>query len=225
MKRYIALLTLALILIGVVWGGCVFDKAWYQLEEGDCTNDPLPEDAGLETVDTVSCSDAYEWRVVSTFEVPRQQSYPGVAFYDRMAWEQCDSRYTDFLFPLEEDWEEGNQIRTVICLQNSFGLSIRDPGRLDRLVALESLKINDCYKEAPRTDYSLVEKVNCSAQWEYKVTHIFEIDDLDSYPSDAYLDRLALRRCPQPWTHHYSPSPQSWRVGERTVQCLTSSSQ
>ena len=221
MKRYIAFLTLPLILIGVAWGGCIFDKAWYQLKEGDCISDALPEDIQLESIDTVSCSESYEWRVVSTFEVPRQATYPGVAFYEKEALDKCDPRTTDFLFPLEEDWEQRSQVRTMICLQNSFGLSVQAPGRLDRLVALQSLGINECFKEAPRTDYLLVEKVSCTSQYDYIVRHRFEVRDMATYPGLDYLDRLALRECPEPWDYYFYPSPENWRLGDRVVTCVS----
>ena len=221
MKRYIAFLTLPLILIGVAWGGCIFDKAWYQLKEGDCISDALPEDIQLESVDTVSCSDGYEWRVVSTFEVPRQDSYPGEDFYAKAAFDQCDPLHTDYIFPLEEDWGQGSQIRKVICLQDSFGLSVKDPARLDRLVALNSLAINDCFKEVPQTDYLLVEKVSCTSQWDYIVRHRFEVRDMATYPGLDYLDRLAVRECPEPWDYYLYPSPESWQVGDRLVMCIS----
>ena len=214
------ILTVFLILVAAAWAGCIFDDTWDNLQEGDCLNGPIPEGTSIERVDTVSCDGEYEWRVVGRFETPERKSYPGEDFYTKQAQQRCDPRATDFLYPLEEDWARAGRDRTVICIQNSFGLSVKNPAKLDRLVAVLSLDINDCYKDAPETDYLLVEHVGCTSRYDYIVRHRFEVHELSFYPALDYLDMLAAQECPEPWDYFYYPDPETWGLGDRTVICV-----
>ena len=43
--------------------------------------------------------------------------------------------------------------RTVSCLQESFGLSVVDPDKLDRLVRVNTANAGECFNEAPETGW------------------------------------------------------------------------
>ena len=191
------------------------------IQEGDCIDSTLPEGISIESVVIVVCSGPWQYRALNSFEVEDHDSYPGEDIISRLAYERCDRRYSYFLFPLAESWTLG--YRTVDCLQHSFGLSINDPAKLDRLVRINSLISGECFNEALETDNLLVEVVNCSGSWEVRVLNSFHAADSDAYPGADFFRQLADESCGRQTSSRRIPSPEVWSVGDRTVICLQNS--
>ena len=192
-----------------------------EIQDGDCINSTLPEGISIETVVIVPCAGNWQYRVLSSFAVANADSYPGEDFFEQRAYESCDRRYSYFLFPLAESWSFGD--RTVNCLQDSFGLSIIDPGKLDRLVSASSLSPGECYNDAPETDYLLVELVDCHGEWQYRVLGSFDVADIDRYPGEDFFSQRAYESCDRRYSLSTPPSSESWRLGDQTVYCLQDS--
>ena len=182
---------------------------------GECLND-APETDGL-LVEVVDCSGEWQYRALSAFEIADSGRYPGEDHFNQSAYERCDKQYTRFLFPDTDSWAIGD--KTVICLQESFGLSTTDPAKLDRLIDLAALDVGACFNEAPEADYLLVEHVDCSGAWELQITDRFDVPGGD-YPGEGYFERQASQKCEASWDYYFSPSPESWAFGDRSITCV-----
>ena len=183
---------------------------------GECFNE-APETGGVQ-VELVNCSGAWQYRVLNSFDVAEIDTYPGEDFFQQRARERCDPRYTEFFFPLAENWELGD--RTVICLQQSFGLSVVDPNKLDRLVSLGSLSFGECFNEAPETGELQVELVDCSGAWQFRVLNSFDVAQSGGYPGENFLEQIANDRCRTETTGFHFPAAETWSLGDRKVICL-----
>ncbi len=139
-------------------------------------------------------------------------------YFVQQANQNCDRRYTYFLYPLRESWMLGD--REVDCLQESFGLSVADPTKLDRLVNYLQLRSGDCYNEASETDQHIAEIVNCSEDWEYRVTNRFDVTDSGAFPGDDFINKQAFERCNEPYDFYLRPSEESWKLGDKAVLCI-----
>ena len=192
-----------------------------EIQDGDCINSALPEGISIETIEIVPCSGTWQYRSLSSFDVVDTGSYPGEASFEQRAYEECDRRYSYFLFPDAESWRLGE--RTVNCLQNSFGLSAIDPGKLDRLVGITSLSSGECYNEAPETGDLSAELVDCSGEWEFRVVNSFEVADTGSYPGEEFFEQQAYEGCDRRYSYFLFPDAGSWRLGDRTVNCIQDS--
>ena len=188
------------------------------LQDGDCINSTILDGIDIESVEIVPCDEPWQFRVLNTIEVTQTGSYPGEASFSREVFENCDRRHSFLLFPTRESWNLGD--RAINCLQESFGLSVSDPAKLDRLVGYETLLTGECYNDAPETDYFLAEVVSCSGNWEYRVTNRFDIARTGSFPGDEFIDQEAYERCEEPYDSYLPPSPESWELGDSTVLCL-----
>ena len=183
---------------------------------GDCITSTLSEGAEISSVEITVCEGGeWEYRVVSQFTIEDHKSYPAIAEFDQLARARCDRRYSTYLHPLEESWAWGD--KQIDCLQGNFGLAVSDPAKLDRLVVLDSLEIDECFNDAPETDGLLVERVDCSGVWEWQVTHRFNVSVEGPYPGETYFDDIVTERCPD--DYYYQPSPESWALGDRSVIC------
>ncbi len=189
------------------------------LISGQCFNEAPETDSLL--VELVPCTGEWERRVVNSFGTAESDSYPGAGFFRELANERCDRRTSSRRIPSKEVWGVGD--RTVTCLQDSFGLSVSDPAKLDRLVRFDSLSIGECFNDAHETEGLLVELVNCSGDWELQVTHRFSVPQDDEYPGDDYFLSQAELECGTDWDFYYSPSVESWELGDRVVTCTKSS--
>ena len=189
-----------------------------EIQDGDCINSTLPEGISIETVVIVPCAGTWQYRVVNSFDVTEADRYPGKDFFEQRAPESCDRQYSYFLRPTIESWGLG--YRTVNCLQNSFGLSVIDPGKLDRLVSASLLRSGECYNEAPETDDLLVELVDCPGEWEYRVLNSFDVAEADRYPGKAFFEQRAYESCNRQYSYVLLPTTGSWGLGDRTVNCL-----
>ena len=189
-----------------------------EIRGGDCINSTLTEGISIETVVIVPCAGTWQYRVLNSFDVADADRYPGENFFEQRAYESCDRRYSYFLFPLAESWGFGG--RTVNCLQHSFGLSVIDPGKLDRLVNGTSLGSGECYNEAPETDDQSVELVGCSGEWELRVLNSFDVADADRYPGENFFGPRAYESCDRRYSYFLFPIAESWGFGDRTVNCL-----
>ena len=192
-----------------------------EIRDGDCINSTLPEGISIETVVMVPCAGTWRYRVLNSFDVADADRYPGANFLGQRAYDSCDRRASDFLFPDTEAWGFGD--RTVNCLQDSFGLSVVDPGKLDRLVSAASLDSGECYNEAPETEDLSVELVDCSGEWEFRVLNSFDVADADRYPGANFFGQRAYDSCDQRHSYVLFPLAESWGFGDRTVICLQDS--
>ena len=117
---------------------------------GECANSAPETDFAL--VELVNCDDDWEFRFINFFNVPGTDTFPGDEYVNNMARLNCD-RKSDFnLLPTLETWPQGN--RKIVCLQDSFGLPIGDPERLERFVKTDSLRDGDCFNESFETGFS-----------------------------------------------------------------------
>ena len=189
------------------------------VKPGECISRAPETDGTL--VELVDCSGPWGFRVLSSFEVEGQDDFPGEGYFERLAYENCDRRYTLPLNPSPESWTLSD--RAVLCLQQSFGLSVTDPAKLDRLVSLDSVEPGECYSEAPETDGILVELVDCSGPWEFRVLGTFRVDGQGDFPGDSYFDRIAYENCDRRYSFTLYPTPESWILGDRAVSCLQQS--
>ena len=192
------------------------DRLVTSLGSGECYNEtPETDDLSMELVD---CSGEWEFRVVNSFDVADTDRFPGANFFEQRAYENCDRRFSNFLFPDPGSWGFGD--RTVNCLQDSFGLSVIDPGKLDRLVSLTSLISRECFNVAPETDSLSVELVDCSGEWEFRVLNSFDVADADRYPGENFFTERANESCDQRHGYVIFPNVENWNLGDRTVNCL-----
>ena len=189
-----------------------------EIQDGDCINSTLPEGIRILTVVIVPCAGTWQYRVLNSFDVAEADRYPGEDFFEQRASESCDRQYSYFLHPLAESWGLGD--RTVNCLQNSFGLSVIDPGKLDRLVSAGLLRSGECYNEAPETDDRSVELVDCLGEWEYRVLNSFDVAEADRYPGEDFFKQRASESCDRQYSYFLHPLAESWGLGDRTVKCL-----
>ena len=192
-----------------------------EIRGGDCINSTLPEGISIETVLIVPCAGTWQYRALNSFDIADADRYPGENFFWQRANESCDRRYSFFLFPDTESWGFGN--RTVNCLQDSFGLSVIDPGKLDRLVGNTSLDSGECYNEAPETEGGSMELVDCSGEWESRVLNSFDVPDGDRYPGENFFGRRVYESCDRRTSNVLFPDTVSWGFGDRTVNCLQGS--
>ena len=192
-----------------------------EIQDGDCITSRLPEGVDIESVVIVPCSAEWQYRAVSSFEVDYLDRYPGEASFLQRAYSECDRRFTYTLFPNEDSWALGD--RTVTCLQESFGLSVADPAKLDRLVDSNRLDIGQCFDWAPETGDLLVELVSCTGEWQYRTLSSFTVDDFDQYPGQGLFDRRAYDQCGDHYSSTLFPTTDSWAQGDRAVTCLQES--
>ena len=191
---------------------------WTEIQDGDCINSTLPKGIDIESVVIVPCSGPWQYRVVNSFETPGPNLYPGKDFFRERAYQSCDPRYTLVLFPNENSWDQDP--KEINCLQESFGLSVTDPAKLDRLVDLSSILPGDCFNEAPETGDLLVEAVDCSGDWELQVVNIISVSENQEYPGDDYFKRQAEQGCESPWDFYYPPNSETWEWGGRSITCV-----
>ena len=185
------------------------------VKPGECFNE-VPE-SNLAVMELVSCSGEWEFRVLQSFTVTTESTYPGDVFFEIQAALECDRYFSTFMFPDAGAWDSGG--RVVDCLQESFGLSKMDPNKLSRLVLPNSLESFECFNENPESDYRMVELVRCSGRWDFRVASTFELDIDSPYPEDSFINDEILKRCgPNDWT--FSPSRETWEFGDRSVVCF-----
>ena len=192
-----------------------------EIRDGDCINSTWPEGISIETVVIVPCAGTWEYRALNSFDVADADRYPGENFFGQRAYEGCDRRSSNFLFPLAGSWNLGG--RTVNCLQDSFGFSVIDPGKLDRLVGISSLSSRECFNVASETDGLSVELVDCSGEWEFRVVNSVDVADAGRYPGESLFEQRGYESCDRRYGNYLFPDAESWGFGDRTVKCLQDS--
>ena len=189
-----------------------------RLNTEECFNE-APVTEGL-SVELVGCSGEWQYRALSSLTVDDLDRYPGEGLFSQRAYKECDRRYTITLYPTADSWALGD--RRVNCLQEGFGLSGNDPSKLDRLVNSSRLNAEECFNEAPETEYVLVELVDCSGEWEFQVVDRFLIPFDDAFPGDEYLEGIAGQECDDSFDFYYSPTAETWDLGDRAITCVKS---
>ena len=188
---------------------------------GECFNDFLERETDLPMAELVDCSGPWEKQVLESFEVDDLELHPGERYFSDLAVERCDRRFSYVLYPYEELWSLGG--RVVNCVQQSFGLSVVDPAKLDRLVRFDAVLPEECFRQAPETEWVMVELLDCSGAWEYRVVGTFEVDELERYPGEGYFYQQAVKQCDRRHSTFLNPDEGSWSVGDRTVTCFQDS--
>ena len=85
------------------------------LRVGDCFNSAEAVSGGdVEDVEVVLCSAQWQFILVDSCETTREGSYPGEAFFQEEFEQRCDLWATDSLYPLEDNWDQGN--RKIDCV-------------------------------------------------------------------------------------------------------------
>ena len=188
------------------------------LKEGDCI--VFEEEHGEfdATPRKVPCKGEWTHRMLRFFEVETEGPYPGKNYFQEQALRNCGPNYTLILYTLKEGWKLGDS--KVTCLQESFGLSVTDPRKLDRLVTAESLKEGNCINFAPETGGMLAELVDCSGTWEMRLLNRFIVSDYGVYPGKNEFNRQAVEHCDRRRTYWLYPLQDNWSAGNRTVECL-----
>lgn len=95
----------------------------FDLRTGDCYNEPSlgaigdDEEVELEEVERVPCSSNYQFKIAASMlaDDPADGKYPGVPFFDDMAFVGCPDSTTFVFFPTTESWEVGD--RVVSCIE------------------------------------------------------------------------------------------------------------
>ena len=187
------------------------------VREGDCINSRLTEGYEVETVEIVTCSADWNFRVLNLFTVEAGSRFPGDEYFSQQAFVYCDARYTFMIIPTRESWGLGD--RTISCLQDNFGLEIE---QLDRLVGTQSLNIGQCLNQAPETNFELVELVSCESHWGFRLLDSFVLQD-GPFPGDDYIMAQSNENCDRKHGLTYGPSAETWRHGDRTVLCMQAS--
>ena len=178
------------------------------LQEGECFSETT------EYTELVSCSDEWEFRVLSNISIDLSGAYPSANYFALQANDQCDRHFSIWYEPSRESWELGD--RTVNCLQESYGLATTDPDKLDRIVNSLTLQEGECFSET--TEYT--ELVSCSGDWDFRVIKTFEVNDSSAYPGESYFQNEADNRCGLDYSFYQYPLPEHWSIGDRTVLCL-----
>jgi len=185
----------------------------FDVRDGDCILD-LEEGFDLELMTIVPCSNQGDGRVTSSFLIQGESRLPSVVDFDRMFLERCDRKANFFLFPTQDSWNEGD--RTIICIQESFGHS-ENLNLLDNAVGNDTLQVGECFNEWP----DFVELLPCSEQSEYLVTDVFNVDRVGPYPPEDYFSDEAVRICNPLFDWYYSPSPETWAIGDKEIICFS----
>jgi len=81
----------------------------YGLRDGECLN------ISSEYTELVPCSGTWEVKVIHSFDVEFQGSYPGDAYFEQEFDQRCHSSATNYFPPDQNTWIQGD--RTVNCLQ------------------------------------------------------------------------------------------------------------
>lgn len=82
------------------------------LRDRECYND-APE-TGFVMIELVNCSGDWEFQALNSFEVSLGGSFPGKAYFDAQAGQNCDPHYNVALQPTADSWAQGD--RLVVCL-------------------------------------------------------------------------------------------------------------
>ena len=75
----------------------------------------------------------------------------------------------------------------------------------------------------PEIGHLMIELVPCGDQWQYRTLNFISIDGTDQYPGEPLFDQRAYSDCDRRYTTYWSPSADSWALGDRKVTCLQES--
>ena len=190
--------------IDLMVGECIV----FQDEEGELDAVPVK----------VTCEGEWTHRVLGSFTAQDLGHYPGKDLFGRSAFQNCDPKYTLFLHPLKKSWEAGD--RKVTCLQDSYGLSVTNPSKLERMLTPAALKEGDCFNPAPESGGIQVELVDCSGKWELRILNTFMAKESKEYPGVLQMERESAENCDRRNTGLTHPTLETWSFGSRTIRCF-----
>ena len=96
---------------------------------------------------------------------------------------------------------------------------------LEAEISVLNLRDGDCIisifpNYVDEVDIESVRIVPCSGPWQHRVLSSFIIADSNYYPGFDFFSRQALARCDRRYTVLIYPTRDSWKHGDRTVNCL-----
>ena len=188
------------------------------LTKGDCIVFDTTDSEYDATPPKVSCDQEWSHRMLGSFEVIYHGAHPGHNYIAKQALQQCDPNYTLLLRPNEQGWQLGD--RQVQCLQESYGLSLSNPDKLDRLVGTTLIQNGQCFSDAPETSGGQMEVVECSDHWEMRILNTIQIPDSEEYPGRQEITRQTAADCDRRYTSNTYPTPDTWAQGSRTIKCI-----
>jgi len=184
---------------------------------GECLND-APETNFL-SVEVVSCGGEWEFRVLNIFVLEGFSSFPGDAEVTRKSQAACDRRHSYTFAPSGESWLFGD--RSVFCLQQSYGLDTTNMELIERMVNQNSLTEGECFNEVPEANFEMVELVGCLGEWEFRVFSSFQVATDGPFPGEIYFEQQADANCDPLAEFNFTPTAESWLLGDRIVICLS----
>ena len=119
---------------------------------------------------------------------------------------------------LNQRFHIGLDLATVPLLGSRRSPPVRQS--TPHLVSTSLLRSGECYNEAPETDRSSFELVDCSGEWEYRVLNSFDVAEADRYPGEDFFEQRASESCDRQYSYFLFPSAKSWGLGDRTVKCV-----
>ena len=189
----------------------------FDFEVGDCITPEESTATGSIRLNKTPCNGEWTYRVLKKIELT-EGPYPGKRQLESEAFHKCGPRFSFMDFPNELGWRQGS--RTITCMEKSFGLSVTNPEKLNRLARKPSLTTGDCFNDAPETNSRMAELVGCNEHWEERVLNTFELQDAKTRPTLSEIRRESVARCDRRYTHTQHPIEHTWAWGDRTVQCL-----
>ena len=103
-----------------------------------------------------------------------------------------------------------------------------DPDERSGRIRVFDLREGDCFiaPDVPLLstgNLEVVELVQCTAKWKYRVLNTFALSIDGPYPSDQYFINQADERCHRLYDVSLSPTFDSWAAGDRVVSCIQES--
>ena len=167
--------------------------------------------------EVILCSGDWRKIVIDSFEVSREGSYPGVAFFEEEALQRCDPYTSNFIFPAEDNWEAGR--RLVYCLV--LPESIFTPG------------VGDCFDVTVEDRLTVGSEVPCDEPHTLEAFAVLR-HAAETFPGSVAMDEFADQACGQQFEayerfpHEESeivaialrPTRGTWDLtGQRSVHC------
>ena len=189
-----------------------------ELNDGECIDFEETEGTYDAQVKKVPCAGQWTHKVIGSLDAGKEGPYPGVDYFRKQAFWNCGPKFSFYIHPDQESWEQGD--REITCLQRSFGLSASNPQKLERMIRTSALRPGDCFRETPETEGNMVEITDCDKEWTNLVLGSFEAAQSEIYPSNSELYRQAIQECDRRLTKIFRLGEEPWALDYRTIHCI-----
>ncbi|MCH7625706.1 MAG: hypothetical protein IIC83_07265 [Chloroflexi bacterium] len=181
------------------------------------TDSELNEGFDILEVTLVLCRGPWQMRVVSSFLVELDGSYPASKTFNILALENCDRSFNFPLVPSPESWSLSD--RTVICAQKVFGIPHSDLDKLDNIINPYLVEIGECFNSLNEgTGYEIL---SCTEKWQYRIVGMIPLDSLNEFPGDEFVKGEAIRNCDRRGSLYFPPTLESWEdYNDRFIYCV-----